>query len=154
MNTSKIMNPMRWVALVLLTFLCTAFTPTKALKKGVMIVEFDHLKAENGVVEVSLYNDRKNFLAAGHAILTKRQKVENGSVKIIFDNLPFGDYAAVSYHDINENSEIDRNFIGIPKEPVAVSRLSKKRFSIPKYQDAKIAFNQSELVIKLQFVEY
>ena len=154
MNTSKIMNPMRLLALVLLIVLFSAFTPNKEVEKGVMIVEFDHLKTENGIVEVSLYNDGNTFLAAGQAILTKRQKVEQGKVKVVFDNLPFGDYAAVSYHDINENSEIDRNFIGIPKEPVAVSRLTKKRFSVPKYQDAKIDFNQTKLIIKMQFVEY
>ena len=145
---------MKLVMLLLLCCVCSAFTPTNELRKGVMIVEFDHLKAENGIVEVSLYNNGDTFLEAGHASFKKRQKVVNGKVKVVFDNLPFGNYAAVSYHDINENKEIDRNFIGIPKEPVAVSRQTKKRFSIPNFNDAKIDFNQAEMVIKLQFLKY
>ncbi len=145
---------MRFVAFICLICLCSAFTPANELRTGVMIVEFDHLKAQNGIVEVSLFNNGATFLEAGHASFKKRQKVVNGKVKVIFDNIPFGDYAAVSYHDINENSEIDRNFIGIPKEPVAVSRLTKKQFSLPNFKDAKIDFNQTEMVVKLQFLKY
>lgn len=145
---------MRQLILLLLVCFCSAFTPAEELRKGVMIVEFDHLKAENGIVEVSLYNDGNTFLEAGHASFKKRQKVVNGKVKIIFDNIPYGDYAAVSYHDVNENSEIDRNFIGIPKEPVAVSRLTKKQFSIPNFKEAKIDFNQPEMLVKMVFVKY
>lgn len=140
--------------LLLLVCLCSAFTPTNELRKGVMIVEFDHLKAENGIVEVSLYNDDSTFLEAGHASFKKRQKVVNGKVRIVFDNIPYGDYAAVSYHDINENKAIDRNFVGIPKEPVAVSRLTKKRYSKPCFKEAKIAFSQPEMLVKMVFVKY
>lgn len=145
---------MRFVALLCLICLCSAFTPANELRKGVMIVEFDQLKAQNGTVEVSLYNNGTTFLEAGHASFKKRQKVVDGKVRVVFNNIPFGDYAAVSYHDINENSEIDRNFIGIPKEPVAVSRVTKKQFSIPKFHEAKIDFNQAELIVRLQFLKY
>ena len=145
---------MRHLALLCFLYLCSAFAPTTALQTGVMIVEFDQLKAPNGIVEVSLFNNGDNFLEAGHASFKKRQKVINGKVKVIFDNIPFGNYAAVSYHDINENSEIDKNFIGLPKEPVAVSRVTKKQFSLPNFNDAKIDFNQTEMVVKLQFLKY
>ncbi len=140
--------------ILLLAGLCSAFTPTTELRRGVMIVEFDHLKAENGIVEVSLFNDGSRFLEAGHASFKKRQKVVDGKVRVIFDNIPYGDYAAVSYHDINENKAIDRNFVGIPKEPVAVSRLTEKRYSKPHFNDAKIDFNQPQMLVKMVFVRY
>jgi len=119
-----------------------------------MIVEFDHLKAKNGVVEVSLYNDGNTFLNAGSAAHTKRQRVINGKIQVVFENIPFGEYAAVSYHDVNENHKFDRNFMGIPKEPVAVSQLSKKQFSKPCFKEAKIGFNHSNMIVKMMFVKY
>jgi len=145
---------MRHLALLCLLCLFSAFTLTNEVRKGIIIVEFDQLEAQNGIVEVSLFNNGDNFLEAGHASFKKRQKVVNGKVKVIFTNIPFGNYAAVSYHDINENSEIDKNFIGLPKEPVAVSRVTKKQFSLPNFNDAKIDFNQAEMVVKLQFLKY
>jgi len=145
---------MRFVLFLVLACVCSAFTPANELRTGVMIVEFDHLKANNGIVEVSLYNNDRNFLEAGGSSFKKRQKVVNGKVKVVFDNIPYGDYAAVSYHDINENSEIDRNFVGIPKEPVAVSRLTEKRYAKPRFKEAKIDFNQPEMLIKMVFVKY
>ena len=146
---------MRPLMLLLFACLCSAFTPTTAeLRRGVMIVEFDHLKAKNGIVEVSLFNDDSKFLESGHASFKKRQKVVNGKVRVVFDNIPYGDYAAVSYHDINENKAIDRNFVGIPKEPVAVSRLTEKRYSKPAFNDAKIDFNQPQMLVNMVFVRY
>jgi len=145
---------MRPLILLLLVCLCSAFTPATELRKGVMIVAFDHLKATSGIVEVSLYNDGSTFLEVGHASFKKRQKVVDGKVRVVFDNIPYGDYAAVSYHDINENKEVDRNFVGIPKEPVAVSRLTKKRYSKPCFKEAKIDFNQPQMLVKMVFVKY
>ena len=146
--------PMKQLFLLLLLCISSAFTSTYELRKGVLIVEFYQLKAKNGVVEVSLYNNDKTFLDAGTAFITKRKKVKEGNLQVVFENVPFGDYAAVSYHDVNENHKFDRNFLGIPKEPVAVSKLYKKRFRKPCFQEAKIYFNQAKMVVKMQFVKY
>ncbi len=36
-------------------------------------------------------------------------------------DLPPGDYAVMVYHDENNNGELDKNFIGIPREPLGFS---------------------------------
>lgn len=145
---------MKFLFVLLLACACCAFAPADAIKKGVMIIEFDHLKAETGEVEVSLYNEATTFLNDGAAFYTKRQKVVDGKIKVVFDNIPYGDYAAVSYHDVNDNHKFDRNFLGIPKEPVAVSQLTKKQFSKPCFREAKVGFHQSQMIVKMRFVKY
>lgn len=47
-----------------------------------------------------------------------------------------GDYAVSVFADVNDNGKLDTNFIGMPKEPVAVSRDAKGKFGPPKFADA------------------
>ncbi|MDJ0918382.1 MAG: MipA/OmpV family protein [Woeseiaceae bacterium] len=37
------------------------------------------------------------------------------------NDVPNGDVAILAYYDVNANGRIDKNFIGIPKEPLAIS---------------------------------
>ncbi|MFT4517814.1 MAG: hypothetical protein ACI9JM_000191 [Halioglobus sp.] len=47
-----------------------------------------------------------------------------------------GDYAATIFYDRNGSGKLDTNFIGVPKEPLALSNNAKAKFSPPKYSDA------------------
>lgn len=51
-------------------------------------------------------------------------------------NIASGEYAVAVFADVNGNGKLDSNFIGMPKEPVAVSRDAKGRFGPPKFADA------------------
>ena len=39
-----------------------------------------------------------------------------------FEDLPAGRYAVLAFHDQNANGTLDRNFLGIPREPLGFSR--------------------------------
>ncbi len=58
------------------------------------------------------------------------------TTELIISNVPAGEYAVAVFADINGNGKLDSNFIGIPKEPVGVSRGAKVRFGPPKFADA------------------
>ena len=51
-------------------------------------------------------------------------------------NIAPGEYAVAVFADVNGNGKLDSNFIGIPKEPIGVSRDVKGRFGPPKFVDA------------------
>jgi len=51
-------------------------------------------------------------------------------------NIAPGEYAVAVFADVNGNRELDSNFIGIPKEPVGISRDAKGKFGPPKFVDA------------------
>lgn len=44
-----------------------------------------------------------------------------GSLPSTLGDLPAGDYAILVFHDENGNGELDKNFIGIPREPLGFS---------------------------------
>jgi uncharacterized protein (DUF2141 family) len=55
-----------------------------------------------------------------------------------FRELPSGTYALVVYQDLNNNGKMDTNFIGMPKEPLVASNMTKM---------AKPSFRRSSFII-------
>ena len=56
-----------------------------------------------------------------------------------FEDIPPGAYAFVGYQDINSNNEFDKNFVGMPKEPFALSNgAGDKLFPPPAYEDLAV----------------
>jgi uncharacterized protein (DUF2141 family) len=67
----------------------------------------------------------------------KSAVVANGnSTELLIPNIAPGEYAVAVFADVNGNGALDSNFIGIPKEPVGMSRDAKGKFGPPKFADA------------------
>lgn len=49
--------------------------------------------------------------------------------------IPPGRYAAAVYHDINGNDQMDKNLLGIPKEPYGFSNDFRPMFASPDFED-------------------
>ncbi|MEO0734583.1 MAG: DUF2141 domain-containing protein [Bacteroidota bacterium] len=66
-----------------------------------------------------------------------------------FRNVPSGEYAITVMQDLNDNGEIDTNFIGMPKEPLGVSNMTK--LGKPSFRKSLITLNAptQEIAIKL-----
>jgi len=89
----------------------------------------------------------KNLFVAVHSIAAdfpmKDDKAIKSSViatgdrtELSIPNIASGEYAVAVFADVNGNGKLDSNFIGIPKEPIAVSRDAQGRFGPPKFADA------------------
>jgi len=75
---------------------------------------------QSGIVEFQLYDSAKAFSAQSNPLKTVRYSVNSPDIYII-DDLPRGEYALMVYHDENNNKRLDKNFIGIPVEPIGFS---------------------------------
>jgi uncharacterized protein (DUF2141 family) len=72
---------------------------------------------------------------------------------ITLNALAAGRYAVLVVNDVNSNNKLDTNLIGIPKEPVGVSRNPALRFGPPRFEDAAFDVSDNapqELVIDLK----
>jgi uncharacterized protein (DUF2141 family) len=58
------------------------------------------------------------------------------AAELLLANIASGEYAVAVYADINGNNKLDSNFLGIPKEPIGMSRNAKGRFGPPSFADA------------------
>ncbi len=59
------------------------------------------------------------------------------------ENVPPGEYALLVYHDENNNERIDKNFIGIPKEPLGFSNSYEPK-GPPSYSRAAFVLGEGE----------
>lgn len=59
-----------------------------------------------------------------------------GVTTVVVEHVPPGEWAAQAFHDENNNREIDRGFLGIPKEGVGFSRDARIVMGPPKWRDA------------------
>ena len=63
----------------------------------------------------------------------------------VLKDIPAGEYALMVYYDENDNLEIDRNFIGIPTEPLGFSNNYRPK-GPPSYSRAAFTVKQDEQI--------
>lgn len=119
---------------------------------GSLILEFSNVEPSKGCVNARLYNSSDKFLVKdGTCHKCKTRVGKEKSVKIIVDNLPFGNYAVAAFYDENCNEKLDKNFIGLPKEPYAFSRPYSVKTRKPNFNEVSISFTKNNQVVKMKF---
>ncbi|MEL6357877.1 MAG: DUF2141 domain-containing protein [Bacteroidota bacterium] len=120
---------------------------------GSLSLTVDNIKYGKGRVWVGIYASADEFLDREKARLIEVQIDQAGEVTIPVDSLIFGeDYALAIFHDLNDNGEVDRNFLGLPSEPWAFSGEPKTRLRLPRFDEVKFTFDHetSEHVVRLR----
>lgn len=109
-----------------------------------LTLNVSNIKSKKGFLEIGLFNKEKGFLKEGNQFLRKKIKVSEHSTKVIFNDLPQGSYAIAIYHDANDNSICDTNFIGIPTESYGFSNNFKPTLSAPKFSQTKFLVDRNK----------
>lgn len=120
-----------------------------AQEKSQLIVDFELVKYKSGKLYVAVYDTEESFLK--ETMTGTIVEINNGKATATFDNLMYGTYAISSFYDKNDNGKLDTNFLGIPKEPTAMSNNAKGSFGPPKFKDAKFIFSSKKSTIKIKY---
>jgi 4,4'-diapolycopenoate synthase len=67
-------------------------------------------------------------------------------------DLPPGVYAVSVYEDLNENHKLDKGFLGIPVEPVGVSKNPPTRMGPPRFEESSFRLGAKPLTIQIRVV--
>ncbi|HEV2576109.1 MAG TPA: aldehyde dehydrogenase family protein [Acidobacteriaceae bacterium] len=79
--------------------------------------------------------------------------IANRSQMIEFStDLPAGTYAVSVYEDLNGNHKLDRNFLGIPREPVGVSNNPPARHGAPRFEECSFRLSGANQTISITVV--
>jgi uncharacterized protein (DUF2141 family) len=117
-------------------------------QNATLTVNVSHIQHREGNVKAILQN-HSNFLTPQYVACIEVIPTGN-SVQMVFKNLPVGDYSVAIYHDLNANNLFDRNWIGYPKEPFAVSNnLRPFKLLYPSFDAAKVHVADPNTVVDI-----
>lgn len=98
-------------------------------------VRVSGVTAGKGKVNVALCDKERFLKQCGYSGSAPARAAET---VVTLKDIPAGTWAVLAYQDENENNELDRNFIGIPKENYGFSRNARGKFGPPGFEDAAI----------------
>lgn len=130
------------LTIILLLMLCTKTGIAQEPGHSLTVI-VTNIESDQGTIQVGLYNSKGNFLNKIYQSISTKAKT--GSVKVIFKNVPKGEYAISLYHDTDGNQKLN-TFLSIPTEPYGISNNAKGRFGPPKWEDAKFSISDKAIV--------
>jgi len=111
---------------ILITFLfCTLLSCLHAGETFSLTVTVTNIPGAKGNLLVGIYDSAESFTDTPLPISPKVAVTTTGNVVATVENLKPGTYAIAIIQDLNGNGELDRNFLGMPKEPLAFSVITE-----------------------------
>lgn len=137
------------ILIVLFSFLFFINT----LNASTLVIEINEIKNEKGQILVALFDQSEGFPSnQNKSIRRKIGQIKNGKARITFFDLPEGNYAAAIVHDLDNDSEIDKNWIGVPTEGYGFSMITEPGLWIPTFERA--VFRIKEAIKKIEIKLY
>ena len=107
------------------------------LHADTLSISIKNIQSDEGNIALQVFSNAEQYKGAAQPIIALRLTAEalKGSFTIV--DLPPGFYGARVMHDLNDNGELDANFVGLPKEPYGFSNNATPNFGPPKWDDIK-----------------
>jgi uncharacterized protein (DUF2141 family) len=143
------------VSRLIFFLLFTAFSKSSKAQNapnvGTLTVNVNNIQHREGNIKAILQN-QSNFLTPQYVACIEVIPTKN-EAQMVFKNLPIGDYSVAIYHDLNANNVFDRNWIGYPKEPFAVSNnLQPYKLLLPSFNAAKVCVLDKNIVVDIHLL--
>ena len=110
-------------------------------------VSIDSIEGDDGSVRVALYSTAESF-DANEPFASISEPATASALTVSFEDVPDGDYAVMLFHDVNGNETLDRNLLGIPREPWAGS-LNGRVLGPPSWHDVRFEVDGADLALAL-----
>jgi uncharacterized protein (DUF2141 family) len=126
------------LALSVAAFLAAPVLDARAAEVRVSV---EGVRDDRGSILVAVC-DREAFLGPG-CRWTASVPAGPGRVEARVTGVPPGTYAIQVFHDENGNMDLDRTFIGFPKEGLGFSNDAPMKYGPPKFEDAALAVTEA-----------
>jgi len=110
---------------------------------GELSVEVLGITPNHGKVYIAVYDQQEAFPISGRQRVSQVLASEDTHLTVQFRDLPPGKYAAVAFQDFNGNGKLDKNFLGIPKEPYGFSNGARGSTGPPTFTAASFTLDSN-----------
>ena len=118
-------------------------------KVGNLTVIISGLKNNKGDVRIGLFNSEESYKGKKEKFKGAIIEIRNKKVKWEVKNIPLGNYAIKTFHDENQDDDVDTK-LGIPSEGFGFSNNPSILFGPPSYKKAKFIFNSDSMKIEIK----
>ena len=129
-------------------------TSSKQIENFDLTIHVSNIKSAQSPVRIALYDKSEKFPSDKFYLLAKVFiPGKTGDANFVITGLRQGEYAVAIYQDLDNNSKLNTNFFGYPKEPFCFSNNIKPRFSAPSFKDCKINLSLTEKDIYVKLID-
>jgi len=102
---------------------------------------------KGGNVRVGIY-EKEGFPTVGQEIIGKDLEVKEGTITVLFEDVPVENYAIAVFQDKDMDGKLDSNLFGAPTEPYGFSNNIYGRFGPPSFEDVSFDLEEGKTVSK------
>ncbi len=140
-------RPTRTTAIPTLTAcaLLVAWTATAQQQSGTITIVATGFTSEKGEVLVQLANSEKDYDEDDEGYRMASVKPAAGRATIVFENVPYGEYAIKLFHDENSNQKLDIGWTG-PEERYGFSNNERGLMGPPAFEKVRFQLASPEKI--------
>ena len=157
-NSPNIISGCPWIPwlIVVIAIACVPLAHGEGPEYATLRVRVEGIRDRKGEIGVALFNSPKGYPAhTEHAYEAEWVGLSKGqsTADVVFEGVPFGEYAVSVLHDENGNRKLERTTLGFPKEGVGFSNGQMVKLSAPKFKPSAFTLSEPErqLVIPLEY---
>lgn len=133
-----------WIAL---SFLLLPLNGNAQTECPAINVKIQNIANNEGVIACAIFDSTEGFpdkfLKFASKVMITQISGKNASFE--FSDIKAGKYAIVLIHDENRNGELDKNWLGIPKEGYGFSSGAEVSMSAPSFSEAEFSYDGGDL---------
>lgn len=129
---------MRILIIGITVLLCFSFTDL------LVSARIHNISVGEGNIRIAVFASAEDFEAEQNAVFERVVPIT--SRDDLFLNIPVSTgrrYAIALFHDLNDNGKLDRNLMGIPKEPYAFSNNPSSKWQAPTFTEISFMPNEA-----------
>lgn len=124
---------------------CIAVVPALAAD---LAVEVHGIRSADGRLYVAVHapESKATFPASTGSVVALQRRARIGVLRFVLHDLPPGRYAVNTFHDENDNGELDTNLLGIPSEGYGFANDPDASFGPPGFEAAAVDVGEESAV--------
>ena len=110
-------------------------------------VSISGIDSDKAKIFIALFSEAEGFPEDSRkAFRTAKTQALKGKTKVIFNDLPSGNYAIAVFHDENGDGKMNKNILGVPKEAYGFSNNVKNLLRAPYFKECAFAVPNAQKI--------
>ena len=136
------------ISALALAGLLLAASVALAQERGEIRVKVVGLRSDQGILRFGLYDKKDSFATENGTVASGARPIKGGQCEFVIPDLPYGAYALIVGHDLNNDGKIDRS--PFSPELKGISNYTGKILWFPDFDKAKFRLDRPTVSVEIR----